>query len=380
METLLLLTYAALCVIIFKVFKIPLNKWTVPTAVLGGIIFITLIILGMNYNFPFSEDGKQAFRTVPIVSQVRGRVIDVPVKANMPLNKGDVLFRIDPTPFQAKVDKLRAEIKQASQNALSLDSSLNQATADLNKAIADRDQAKREYSRYAAGHAQGAFSDQMVDTRLQTYKAAEATVAAAQAQVEHAKNSVNSVINGENTQVASLMAQLRRAEFKLENTVVRAPSAGYVSMVGLREGTMSTALGLAPVMTFVPDDEQSKNTYVAAFRQNATLRLKPGYKAELLFPSIPGTVFSGEVEQVLPAIGESQFQGQGKLLTTADVANQGRVLVMVKATDPRLADYKLPQGAQVEIAVYSDHLKEISIIRKILIRMSSWENYVYLDH
>ena len=380
METLLLLTYAALCVIIFKVFKIPLNKWTVPTAVLGGVIFITLIVLAMNYNYPFSEDGKQAFRTVPIVSQVRGRVIEVPVKANVMLNEGDVLFRIDPTPFQAKVDKLRAEIKQASQNALSLDSTLDQAKADLTKAMADRDQAKREYSRYAAGHAKGAFSDQMVDTRLQTWKASEAAVVAAQAQVEHAKNSVNSVINGENTQVASLMAQLHEAEFKLENTVVRAPSSGYVSQIGLRVGTMSTALGLAPVMTFIPMDEQTRNSYVAAFRQNAALRLKPGYKAELMFPSIPGTVFSGVVEQVLPSIGESQFQGQGKLLTTADVANQGRVLVTVRATDPRLAGYKLPQGAHVEIAVYSGHLKEISIIRKILIRMKSWENYVYLDH
>lgn len=380
METLLLLTYAALCVIIFKVFRIPLNKWTVPTAVLGGVIFITIVILLMNYNFPFSDMGKQAYRTVPIVSQVRGRVIDVPVKPNTLLKEGDVLFRIDPTIFQAKVDDLRAQVKEASQNALSLDSGLDQAQASLNKAIADRDKAQREYARYNEGHAKGAFSDQMVDTRRQTYKATEAAVVAARAQVEQAKNNLNSVIHGQNTKVASLLAQLKKAEFKLENTVVRAPSAGYVSTVGLRTGTMSTALGLAPVMTFIPLEADSKDTYVAAFRQNAVQRLQAGYKAELLFPSIPGTVFSGEVVEVLPAIGESQFQGQGKLLTTADVTSQGRVLVKVKATDPRLKDYHLPQGSQVEIAVYSDHFKDFALIRKILIRMSSWESFVYLDH
>ncbi|MFJ3458849.1 HlyD family secretion protein [Scandinavium goeteborgense] len=380
METLLLLTYAALCVIIFKVFRIPLNKWTVPTAVLGGVIFITIVILLMNYNFPFSDMGKQAYRTVPIVSQVRGRVIDVPVKPNTLLKEGDVLFRIDPTIFQAKVDDLRAQVKEASQNALSLDSGLDQAQASLSKAIADRDKAQREYARYNEGHAKGAFSDQMVDTRRQTYKATEAAVVAARAQVEQAKNNLNSVIHGQNTKVASLLAQLKKAEFKLENTVVRAPSAGYVSTVGLRTGTMSTALGLAPVMTFIPLEADSKDTYVAAFRQNAVQRLQAGYKAELLFPSIPGTVFSGEVVEVLPAIGESQFQGQGKLLTTADVTSQGRVLVKVKATDPRLKDYHLPQGSQVEIAVYSDHFKDFALIRKILIRMSSWESFVYLDH
>lgn len=380
METLLLLCYAALCIVIFKVFRIPLNKWTVPTAVLGGVFFISTIILVMNYNYPFSEVGKQAFRSVPIVSQVRGRVIDVPVTPNAMLHKGDVLFRIDPTPFQAKVDDLRAQVKEASQNALSLDAGLSAAKADLNKAIANRDKAQREYGRFAEGHASGAFSDQMVDTRRQNYRATEAAVTAAKAEVEQATNNLDSVVNGQNTKVASLLAQLRKAEFDLQSTVVRAPADGYVSTVGLREGTMSTALGIAPVMSFVPVNAEQTENYVAAFRQNSAQRLKPGYKAELLFPSIPGTVFSGEVTEILPAIGESQFQGQGKLLTTADIGNQGRVVVKVKATDPRLADYHLPQGAQVEVAIYSGHFKELSLIRKLLIRMKSWQNYVFLDH
>ncbi len=94
METLLLLTYAALCIAIFKLFKIPLNKWTVPTAVLGGVILIGAIVLVMNYNTPYTRTGSQVFRSVPIVPQVRGRVTAVPVKPNQPLRQGDVLFRI----------------------------------------------------------------------------------------------------------------------------------------------------------------------------------------------------------------------------------------------------------------------------------------------
>ena len=115
METLLLLCYAALCIVIFKVFRIPLNKWTVPTAVLGGVILIGMLILGMNYNFPYSEVGKQVYRTVPIVSQTRGRVTSVPVKPNQMLHEGDILFTIDPTPFQAKVDDLTAQVKASRQ-------------------------------------------------------------------------------------------------------------------------------------------------------------------------------------------------------------------------------------------------------------------------
>lgn len=380
METLLLLCYAALSIAIFKIFRIPLNKWTVPTAVLGGVVLIGALILGMNYNFPYTDIGKQVFRTVPVVSQTRGRVMSVPVQPNQMLHKGDVLFTLDPTPFQAQVDDLTAQVKAASQDALSLNAALNSAQADLQKAIALRDRAQREYARFQAGHDKGAFSDQMVDTRRQSWKADEAAVAAAQASVVQAHNNLNSVVNGENTKVASLLAQLRAAEFKLENTVVRAPSDGYVSTVGLRPGTMSTALGLKPVMTFVPTGEADKREFVAAFRQNSLQRLEKGEQAEQLFPAVPGTVFHAEVTEVLPAIGESQFQGQGTLLTTRDLDTRGRALVVFRVTDTRLQNYHLPQGTDVEAAVYSGHLEHLSLIRKILIRMKSWENYLYLDH
>ncbi len=312
METLMLLTYAALCIVVFKVFRIPLNKWTVPTAVLGGIALIGAVIFGMNYNFPYTDVGNQVFRTVPIVSQVRGRVQSVPVKPNQMLRKGDVLFTLDPTPFQAKVDDLQAQIKAASQDALSLNAALSQAQAELSRAVAQRDQSRREYARYREGHAQGAFSDQMVDTRLQTWKADEASVSAAQAKVVQARNALDSVVKGKNTTVASLLAQLQKAQFQLENTVVRAPEDGYVSTVGLRPGTMSTALGMIPLMTFVPVEGAASREYVAAFRQNALQRLHKGEPAELMFPAIPGRRLSrrsgrraaGDWREPVPGAGQ----------------------------------------------------------------------------
>ena len=101
---------------------------------------------------------------------------------------------------------------------------------------------------------------------------------------------------------------------------------------------------MIPLMTFVPVEGAASREYVAAFRQNALQRLHKGEPAELMFPAIPGTVFRGEVADVLPAIGESQFQGQGKLLTTDALNTHGRALVVLKVTDPRFAEYALPQG------------------------------------
>ena len=83
MELLLMLTYAAICVAIFKIFRIPVNKWTLPTAVLGGIFLIGFILLVMNYNHPFSANARIYFATTPIMADVKGRVVEVPVEPNV---------------------------------------------------------------------------------------------------------------------------------------------------------------------------------------------------------------------------------------------------------------------------------------------------------
>ncbi|ASO30404.1 hypothetical protein CG015_14065 [Vibrio anguillarum] len=376
MDLLLIMTYAALCIAIFKIFKIPLNKWTVPTAVLGGVILIGTLILLMNYNHPFTQLGSQVFSTTPVVSGVRGRVIEVPVQANQPLKQGDVLFRIDPVPFEAEVTKIEAQIKEASQGALGLESNVSEAAAAKVQAIADRDKAQREYARYQRGYDKGAFTEQDLDTRRQAYKAAEAAVEVAQARLNQANISLNSEINGENTTVARLLADFRQAQFNLEQTIVRAPTDGYVTQLALRPGAMSVPLPLAPMMTFVHTEDK---IYTAAFRQNSLQRLKPGFEAEFLFRALPGKVFKGEVVEILPVIGESQIQARGTLLGTEALRTNGRVLVTLKITDD-LSDYHLPLGTAFEAAIYSDSFSHVSIMRKVLIRMKSWQNYLYIDH
>ncbi|OEF04794.1 HlyD family secretion protein [Vibrio genomosp. F10] len=376
MDLLLILTYTAFCIAIFKIFKIPLNKWTVPTAVLGGVVLIGTLILLMNYNHPFTQIGNQVYSTTPIVSGVRGRVIEVPVEPNKPLRQGDVLFKIDPIPFQAEVAKLKAKIKEASQDALGLESGVGEAESTRLKAIAERDKAQREFDRYQRGFDKGAFTEQELDTRRQAFKASQAALEVAEAQVAQAQIALESEIDGENTAVAGLLADLRKAEFNLEQTVVTAPTDGYATQLALRPGVMAVPLPLAPVMTFIHSEEK---IYTAAFRQNSLQRLKPGYEAEFLFRALPGRVFKGEVIEALPAIGEAQIQARGSLLGTDALRTNGRVLITLRINDD-LSEYHLPLGTAVEVAVYSDSFTHVSIMRKILIRMKSWQNYLYLDH
>lgn len=129
-------------------------------------------------------------------------------------------------------------------------------------------------------------------------------------------------------------------------------------------------------MTFVHQEEQF---FVGAFRQNSLLRLKSGFKADMIFRAIPGKTFQAEVVEVLPAIGESQVQAQGTLYSSDMLSRQGRPLVKLRMIDD-ITHYALPQGTNVEIAVYSDSFEHVSIMRKVLIRMKSWQNFLYLDH
>jgi len=129
MEILLTLTYVAVCYAVFKIFRIPVNQWTLSTAAFGGIVGLSLLFITMAYNHPFSSNARIYFAVTPVLPAVKGRVIEVPVEANTPLKQGDVLFRIDPSPYQYTVDQKKAALAEAEQNAKELKASLDEASA-----------------------------------------------------------------------------------------------------------------------------------------------------------------------------------------------------------------------------------------------------------
>ncbi|MGV3001120.1 HlyD family secretion protein [Vibrio sp. E150_018] len=376
METILILTYTAFCIAIFKIFRIPLNKWTVPTAVLGGVVLLGSIFLAMNYFQPFTQLGGQIYSTTPMVSNVRARVVSVDVVPNKLVKQGDVLVRLDDTPFKAAVVQKKAALAAAKQNVLVLEADYKQAAATSVQALAERDRSQREAARYQKGYKRGAFTLQQVDDKQQIAKGAEAAYQAALSNENAAKAAFESQIDGVNTSVAEAQAALDKAQFNLDQTIIRAPTDGYVSQLALKPGVMAVPLPFKPILTFVSTQD---HYFVGAFRQNSTLNIKAGDEADMIFRALPGKSFKAEVEEVLPAIAESQFQAGGELLGTNALQTQGRIMVKLKLIDD-VDQYNLPMGANVEIAVYSGKLEHVAIIRKILIRMKSWQNYVYFDH
>ncbi|MGX9739296.1 HlyD family secretion protein [Pseudocitrobacter corydidari] len=378
MDLLIILTYVALAWAIFKIFRIPVNKWTVPTAVLGGVFIVGALILGMNYNHPYTFQAQKAVISIPITPQVTGVVSEVTNKQNQLIKKGEVLFKIDPTRYQARVDRLEADLVTAVHNTQVLKGQLEEALANTTRVSAERDRLYKDYQRYLQGSKArvNPFSESDIDNARQNYLAQDALVKASIADQSQIKSQLDSVVNGDQSQVASLRAQLTEAKFNLDQTVIRAPSDGFATQVLIRPGTYAAALPLRPVMVFVPEQ---KRQIVAQFRQNSLLRLKPGDEAEVVFNALPGQIFSGKLTSILPVVPGGSYQAQGTLQALTIVPGTDGVMALIELQPSEEVD-SLPDGIYAQVAVYSDHFEHLSIMRKVLLRMTSWMHYLYLDH
>jgi multidrug resistance efflux pump len=377
MELLLILLYVSICYVVFKVFKIPINQWSLATAALGGIVGIVLLLLIMNYNHPFTTNARIYFSVTPILPAVRGRVIEVPAQANTPLKEGDVLFRIDPKPYENAVAQKKAALAESEQNVKQLKASLDQATAAADRANAQLALAQQDYDRQAQLFERKVVAQATLDTATRNLEASKQTWVGAKAEEERARLAYSSNIEGVNTTVARLSAELADAQYDLDQTVMRAPAIGFVTQVALRPGMYVVPAPLRPVMAFVNTDVHDQGLG-AAFQQNSLQRVKAGDEAEVAFDAVPGRVFRGSVRLVLDAIAAGQIQASGALVDYGARVEGGRALAIIDI-DEDLSGYQIPLGAAAQVAIYTKHWHHVSLLRKILLRMRSWENYVFVE-
>ena len=370
MAVLLLLGYGAICVVIFKLLGVRINKWTVTTASIGGVVVVGGLLAAMNYNHPFTTDARLYFNTTPIIPQVKGLVVDVPVKPNIALKQGDPLLKIDPRPYQYVVDQKKAALAEARQNVKQLKASLDQATAGVEKLKAQLALAQLTYDRQVQLLKSATVAQATVDTAQRNLDAAKQSLNQAVAAEQRARLAYTSEIGGINTTVARLTADLRDAEYNLDQTTVRAPTNGYVTQLFLRPGMMAAS---SPTMIFIHADDQ---VFAAAFPQTRVQRLRPGEEAEIAFDAIPGHVFQGKVDVLIDAVSQGQLQPSNALLNPEDRAKtRGLALVRINIAGD-LSPYQLPAGVTAQVAVYSDHWRPVAVIRRILLRMKSWMNYI----
>jgi multidrug resistance efflux pump len=424
-------TYGLACWLVFKKFKlVPVTTYTVCTAILGGIGILVVLFILLSVYHPVSHDGRMYSYVVQIVPNVRGTVVEVPVEANKPVKKGDVLFRIESQPFQTEVDRLQAllasknvKVAQLSEQLAAAEAATSEAKANLLVAESQFDRQARESAEQAASQEsqvqkrldlaetqleraaglrpKGAISQEEYDRhftnkasleqelqqarnarriaeeKLQTGSASLEAVRQEIARLQAAERELHLQIKAEsdgvNPEVREVMAQLEKARWDLDQTVVRAPADGYVPQLTLQPGQMAVPLPLKPLMVFVVTEQP---VLIASFKQKTIPDLEEGLDAEAIFKAYPGRSFKLKLRRIMTAIPEGEVLASGELLSTTSASAKGYVPVVFDY-DEDIAELNLPVGAQASIAVYTHRVHALSIVRKIVLRMKSWENYLF---
>jgi multidrug resistance efflux pump len=176
---------------------------------------------------------------------------------------------------------------------------------------------------------------------------------------------------------ARARAELADAEFNLDQTTVRAAGPGFETQVSLRPGLYVLPTPVRPAMLFINTGDRDARL-VAAFQQNSLQRVKAGDPAEVAFDAVPGRIFKAKVRSVIDAIPAGQLENSIELVDPETRAEAGRALAQIDVSD-EMDDYQIPLGSKAQVAIYTEHLHDLSLLRKILLRMKSWQNYVFLE-
>lgn len=277
---------------------------------------IVLLLLNIGLFIPMGWGAPQGkalvYRNaVSIVPDVAGEVVDVPVTANVPLKQGDVLFRIDPTPYDAQVKAIEAQLKLSSTR-------LTQMTS-----LYERD-AGRGFD-----------------------------------------------VEQRQSEVDKLKAQLENAQWNLDKTVVRAPADGYVTNLALRKGARVGNLSVSPVIAFI---DTSATNIVVEIDQIDARYVAAGQDVEIAFKFVPGRVFTGKVQSILQAVATGQSQVSGAAVMPKGITTVPFVARV--ALDDRDFARTLPAGATGTAAIFTDHVTNSHLIRRVLLRQVAMLDYI----
>ncbi len=376
MEILLLGIYSFFVWLIFIKFKwLPWNTTSQVTVAIIPIVALTVLILVLNVVAPSSADVRVYKYTVPIVSQVRGRVIEVPVEeGNRLVKEGDVLFRVDPTPYQLTVNSLKAQLVGAEGGSEQLGEQLKSAvgnTASLRTRIDLARKRVQQHQELSATGAGNKFDYEQAVTDLRDLEAQLGTSIANEAQV---RAQLAAVVDGDISSVAKIKADLANAEWELEQTTVRSPCDCYVVNLQLRPGAFVAGMPFNPVMTLV----EAEGQVVALYYQNELHQVAPGNFAEFSLKTMPGRIVRATVDSVIWAQGMGQLTQGGTIPMTGVLAAPPNRFAVKFNVDERDKDLLMAAGAAGHAAIYTDHGKMIHIIRMVILRVGAYTDYLIL--
>lgn len=250
-----------------------------------GILLLFWIFEEMKYQS--TDDAYVETTTVSVAPRISGQIIEVYVKDNQSVKKGDIVAKIDPRDYEVRL----AQADAAYQREL-----LNQknAKANLNASNSELELANTDVKRYTNLYAAGAVSKQTLDNAITKRDALMAQHTRAQEDVLSNSQSGNKVADAN---IKVLKAQRDAAALNLSYTTIYAPQDGTVSSRRVEKGMMVNAG--SPLFTLVPHEVW----VVANFKETQLRGMKPGMPVELKIDTYPNHKFKGKIDSIQRSSG-----------------------------------------------------------------------------
>jgi multidrug resistance efflux pump len=370
--------FAIFWLVFFKLKLLRLSPaWGIVSAFFVLHLFL-IFVIGLRFVTPNSNNATVVQRTIQLIPRLPEPtlVADVLVDDNTPVKKGQVLFQFDRRPYEYKVEQIEAQLAEAKQNVEILRADVDVATQKANRSKVELEYEQYQKKIFDQLAKEQAARQEVVEQWMTRVNAAEATQDEAQAELERARLKYKSEIDGVNTAVANMEAQLRQARYYLDNTTLSAPEDGRIINLQVRPGMVSGIYRIGGIAALIADADRY---LLATFFQENLKYVQPGQPVEVAIDLYPGQIFAGKVDGIWRGNGIGQYLPSDEIPRfeqPAPAVPQGQYAVKILLDDPDPS--KFPIGAQGSAAIYTagEH-GAWAALRKISIRAHSWFNWLY---
>jgi multidrug resistance efflux pump len=342
-----------------------------------GLHLLIIFLIGLRFVTPYATDAKIIQHTIQLTPRLTGPtlVTDVLVKPNEHVKKGQPLFQFDRRTYEYQVRELEAELAEARQNVKVLKADMEVSSQKVVKLKSELAYARYQQKLSTDLAKKGAGPEEEAQKWSAQVAADEAGIKEAQAEYDRANLKYNSTIDGVNTSVASVQAQLDKARYYLDNTLMVAPEDGYIMNLQVRPGMVAGDVRLGAIATLICDSDRY---LLAHYFQENLKYVKEGQGVEVALDLYPGQIFKGTVESIWQGSGSGQMLPSGRLpkfFYKPTELPQGQFAVAIHMDDPYQS--RFPIGTQGRAAIYTNPSSGFVVLRKIGIRAYSWFNWLY---
>lgn len=327
---------------------------------------------------PYTQQARVEAYVVAVAPEVAGRVIRVAVRNNQTVEAGQLLFELDPEPYQIAVERARAELESVRRQVGASTAGIDSALAALRAAEAGELEARQDRDRLERLYREdpGTISLRRLEISRAAFEQTSSQVAAARAEVQRAREQEGG--SGEdNAKLRSAAAALEQAERDLGNTRLRASSAGLITDLRTEVGLYAGAG--TPVLTLIALNDLWIN---AEMTENNLGHLQTGTPVRIVLDARPGEVFDGYVRSIGAGVSVGPQNPPGSLPTVQNnrdwLRAAQRFPVIVEFAPGELRDRgSLRIGGQAEVMAFPIRGNPLNPLGRAFLRLMSWLSYAY---